>query len=293
MPAATPPKNKNIIIKKVKKGDHGSAHGGAWKVAYADFVTAMMAFFLLLWLLSMVSDEKKARVAEYFREYTVFSIFEKGGGALSPGASRAILESDSKAESSSKYGRDDTKQLPMERDAEKVGEQAKSEEGKGTEMDRAEILRQAEKIKSEMKQAVEQRLGDMKDQVLVDNFEGGVRIQVMDKESNLMFPVGSTNLTEHAQTALKVIADRLNSFEGKIALEGHTDALTYPTQSYTNWELSTGRASAARQLLVRFGLPPERIIRVAGYADTDPLIKDNPLDPRNRRISILVYDKSR
>lgn len=291
MPAATPPKNKNIIIKKVKKGDHGGAHGGAWKVAYADFVTAMMAFFLLLWLISMVSDEKKARVAEYFREYTVFSIFEKGGGALSPGASQAILESNT--ESSSKYGRDDTKQLPMERDAEKLGDHAKSVEEKEPELDRAEILRQAEKIKAEMKQAIEQRLGDMKDQVLVDNFEGGVRIQVMDKESNLMFPVGSTNLTEHAQTALKVIADRLNSFEGKIALEGHTDALTYPTQSYTNWELSTGRASAARQLLARFGLPAERIIRVAGYADTDPLIKDNPYDPRNRRISILVYDKSR
>ena len=286
MPAATPPKNKNIIIKKVKKGDHGSAHGGAWKVAYADFVTAMMAFFLLLWLISMVSDEKKARVAEYFREYTVFSIFEKGGGALSPGASRAILES-SAAESSSKYGRDETKQLPMERSADKEAELP----GQVEETEAARVAK-AEKMKSELRQAVEQRLGDMKDQVLVDNFEGGVRIQVMDKASNLMFPLGSTSLTEHAQTALKVIADRLNSFEGKIALEGHTDALTYPTEQYTNWELSTGRASAARQLLARFGLPPERIIRVAGYADTDPLIKDNPYDPRNRRISILIYDKS-
>ena len=253
------PKSSKIIIKKVKKGGHGGHHGGSWKVAYADFVTAMMAFFLLLWLLTMTSQEKRARIATYFK---TFSLFEKGGTSMlmdKPGGTVG--------DSGGQFGKLET------------------EEGKGA----SDVPSfSPEKIQQGIKSEVASKLSDVQDQILVDVFAGGVRIQLVDKEGKSLFPLGGSELSPKAKKILAVIAENIKSLNNKIAIEGHTDALHYSTSGYTNWELSTERASAARKELEKDGLNPDRLVMVAGYASTQPLIKDNPNDPRNRRISIIL-----
>ncbi|NTU42571.1 MAG: OmpA family protein [Nitrospirales bacterium] len=256
---------KTIIIKKVKKNDHGGSHGGSWKVAYADFVTAMMAFFLLLWLITMVAPEKKARVSSYFKSFT---IFEKAGSSSmfdNPGAVAG--------DSGGSFGK-------VEKDLGKGVTDTMASPGKNNPS--------PESVKKGLKKDIEAKLADVKDQILVDVFEGGVRIQITDKDGQTMFPLGDSALTPQAKKILEVIAGNVKGMNNKIAIEGHTDALSYATNKYTNWELSTERASAARKELEQNGLSPDRLSRVAGYAATDPLIKENPNDPRNRRISIIL-----
>jgi len=145
-----------------------------------------------------------------------------------------------------------------------------------------------EEFKETLKNAIEGKLGDIEDQILVDIFEGGVRIQLVDKEGKAMFDLGSSKPTPIALRILQVIGDNIKSMPNPLAVEGHTDSLTYSSASYSNWELSTERALASRKELERYGLDPNRLIRVAGYADTVPLIKENTKDPRNRRISIIL-----
>ena len=254
-----------IIIKRVKKGGHGGGHGGSWKVAYADFVTAMMAFFLLLWLISMVAPEKRARVAHYFKH---FSMFDKSGDTMldankSPSAGAIIGE--------------DGMQKPAKETAEEQEEAA-------------EEYTPAKQIKQALEDKVQQELGELKDQVLIQDFEGGVRIELVDSESSPMFQRGRADMTPEGRKVLKVIGENLLTNGSKVALEGHTDAFSYASRQYSNWELSTERASAARKELEVDGLPPERLLRVAGFAATEPLIKDDPFDPKNRRISIVVFE---
>jgi chemotaxis protein MotB len=255
-----------IIIKKVKKVGHGGAHGGSWKVAYADFVTAMMAFFLLLWLISMVAPEKRARVAHYFKH---FSMFDKSGNTLL----------------------DATRATPV---GAFVGEDGFERPGQdsqpASETDGKEEVKPGEQLKQELERVVEQELGDQKDQVLVKAFEGGVRIELVDNDGSPMFPRGRSEMTPEGKKIIKVISENLIPSGSQIALEGHTDAYNYGSRQYSNWELSTERASAARRELEVNGLPQERLLRVAGFAANDPLIKDNPYDPKNRRISIVVFE---
>lgn len=248
------PKGKIVIIKKIKKVAGGGHHGGAWKVAYADFVTAMMAFFLLLWLLSMVAPEKRARVSTYFKH---FSIFEKSGSSFMEKSSEVFNEA---GESASKVEQE-------------IG-------GKFT--------MKPEEFKEAIKQAIEVKLGDIKDQVLVDVFEGGVRIQLVDKAGKPMFDLGSPSPTKMALRILQVIGDNIKALPNPVAVEGHTDSLAYRGSTYGNWELSTERALTARKELEGLGMNPNRLTRVAGYADTSPLVKEDPEDPRNRRISIIL-----
>ncbi len=257
---------KNLIIKKVNKKGHHRAHGGQWKVAYADFVTAMMAFFLLLWLITMVEPEKRARVSNYFKK---FSIFEKSGASLLDATAKINLTDIMQERSSNP-----------------------SERTKGGIMRRGQGMVSPQDFKEKLRREIETRLADVKDQVLVETFEGGVRIQMMDKDGSPMFALGSAELTPTARRIIKVITENIRDTENPIAIEGHTDALPYAGNRYTNWELSTDRASSARREMEANGLAQERLVRVAGFAATDPLIKENPYDPRNRRISILVYTQN-
>jgi chemotaxis protein MotB len=254
-------KEQNIIIKKVRrKRGHEGGHGGSWKVAYGDFVTTMMAFFLLLWLLTMVAPEKRARLATYF---TNFSLFEQSGSSFMEHS------------------------IGVMQDAGEEAFDIKREMDKGS-----TDLMEREELKNRLKREVETKLADVKDQIIIDLFEGGVRIQLIDKAGHSMFPLGSSEPTPQARKILKVFSENIKDLSNKIAIEGHTDSLSYSTNRYTNWELSTERASASRKELEQNGLNPDRLIRVAGYAATEPLIKDNPSDPRNRRISIMLfYDK--
>ena len=253
-------KGKAIIVKKIKKHAGSAHHGGMWKVAYADFVTAMMAFFLLLWLLSMVSDEKRARISAYFK---YFSLYESGGTSWMEKSSEIFGES---GENSQKVFVN------------------KQDEAIDNSMSTAEL----NSIEESLKKDIAEKLADIKDQVLVDIVDEGIRIQMIDKEGSLMFERGNPKLTPKAKEVLKLISEDIKKYPNKVIIEGHTDSLPYAGSQYSNWELSTERASSARKELETTGLDPKRITRVAGYADTDPLIKDNTQDPRNRRISITL-----
>ncbi len=247
-------REEKVIIKKVYKFREEESHGGQWKVAYADFITAMMAFFLLLWLISMVSPEKRARVAHYFKH---FSVFDYSGVSYMEKSSEILNES---GENSLKALKEMQGQFSMK----------------------------PEELRDAMKKAVEQKLGDVKDQVLVDISDGGVRIQLVDKDGKPMFDLGSSRPTPLARRILRVVGEEIKSLPNQVAVEGHTDSLPYSTSMYTNWELSTERALSARKELEANGITAERVTRVAGFADTMPLIREDTRDPRNRRISIIL-----
>jgi len=232
---------RKVIIKKVKKNHGGGHHGGSWKVAYADFVTAMMAFFLLLWLLSMVSEDKRIATAEYFKN---FSIFKESGRTFQPGSAFVITDHIKKAEM------------------------------------------KPENLATALKKALKNKASS--DQILIDVIEGGVRVQIVDKEGSPMFQLGSAEPTAKAREILSMVYEEIKDLDGKIAIEGHTDAAPFRGDQITNWELSTMRASATRRLLESNGFDPTRVARVVGYADTELLIKDQPKDPQNRRISIIM-----
>ena len=253
---------KAVIIKKVKKGGHGGHHGGAWKIAYADFVTAMMAFFLLMWLLNNVPDEKKEQLSIYFKEFSVIEGLPPSMNMGAGGQSSADPER--------------LKPIIME------GTVGMYAEGKSQE----EILKEA------MAKMIEERLKEFKEELIVDTFDNGVRIQMLYGEGNPFFESASSQLTGDARQVLRVIADTVRDLPNQLAVEGHTDAkpLGGANARYTNWELSTDRASSARLILEEFGLDPKRMVRVAGYAATQPLIRENPEDPRNRRVSILLFN---
>jgi chemotaxis protein MotB len=240
-----------IVVKKKRK--HAEHHGGSWKVAYADFVTAMMAFFLLLWLLAMVSPEKRIALSQYFKDYSVFK--EQGEKVTKGGI--GILEF--------KGG----------------GRAAGNAPGKAEAMS-------PEKLKAKIKAAVEGKLKTLKDQVLVDVHEGNVRIQIVDNEGSQMFLLGSAKPSDKALEILSLVSETIRDTPNRIIVEGHTDALPYKGGETTNWELSTARASAARRVLENNGITQDRIAKVIGYADNDLLIKLYPNDPRNRRISIIL-----
>lgn len=264
------------IIKKVKKSEHGGAHGGSWKVAYADFVTAMMAFFLLLWLISMVSEDKRARVSQYFK---YFSLFEKSGQSMM--MDNQIIKSEIEIVDTSDIG-DQVSELD-DAVTEDISPMAN--------INATGILESpVDRLKEDLKRQVEEKLANMKDQVLVDIYDGAVRIEIVDKKGgSAMFSSGSRDMTSEGKNALRVIAESIKDVQGKIAIEGHTDATTYAGSQYSNWELSTERASAARKELENSGMSPDKLIRVAGYAATEPLIEEDAYDPRNRRISIRVF----
>lgn len=250
-------KAQKIIIKKVVKKGHGAHHGGSWKVAYADFVTAMMAFFLLLWLLTMVSQEKRAVLSQYFKHFTLFeksgqSFMDPSAGISAQGALTVQVV---KAPT-----------LP---------------------------IMKPEEFKEVLKKAVEEKLGDVQDQIFIDIFEGGVRIQLVDKEGKPMFNLGSATPTPLALRILTVIGESIIPMPNTVAVEGHTDSLAYRGTTYTNWELSSERALSARKVLEQMGLHESRFNRVSGYADTAPFVKEDTTDPRNRRISIILLNQKK
>jgi chemotaxis protein MotB len=251
-----------IIIKKKKGGHGGGHHGGAWKVAYADFVTALMAFFLVMWLLAAVAPEKRARLAGYMKNY---SIFDTSGTSFMDKTSQILNQ-------------------PGQGFRPTPQDTARGSGGGG--------LTQEEMVKK-MKAAIEQKLASVRNQVTVDVIEGGVRVQITDTDGGMMFPSGSAELTEKAKEILRVVSENIKNVPNRIAVEGHTDAAPFKGGAKTNWELSTARASAALKVLEEDRIDSSRVARVVGYADQELLVPDNPQDPRNRRISIiLINDKS-
>jgi chemotaxis protein MotB len=235
--------------KKKVKG-HGGHHGGAWKVAYADFVTAMMALFLVLWLVSQADMKLKQAIAAYFRSPGVFDTMQ--GGILSQ--------------------------------AKKVSK----EPGALTSKDDEQVLFSvAETLKKKFSTRPE--FSKVKDQVKIDVTDEGLRIQIIDKAERVSFPSGSANLTPEAKAILEEIASAICELPNQINIGGHTDSNVFPSDNgYTNWELSADRANAARRVLQAGCVTPEQIHRIVGFADTEPMVPDDPFSPANRRISITV-----
>lgn len=266
---------QQIIIKKSKKNKGGGGHGGSWKVAYADFVTAMMAFFLMLWLLSMVADDKKAALAEYFQKY---SIFQQSGTSAITSKNAKITEPDFVNPSKE----DSFRTSSMALQGKKTGELSHKT--------KQYINTKDEELVKKIRSSVDSKMAGVRDQILVDVIDGGIRIQIIDTEGSTMFHLGSAQPTPKAKAILQLLSANINEMPGQIVVEGHTDSAPFRGGQTTNWELSTSRASSARRELEENGIDPSRIARVVGYADTELLIPLEPRDPRNRRISLIVLN---
>lgn len=281
---------KTVFVTKVKNLPPPH-HGGAWKVAYADFVTAMMAFFLLLWLLNAVTEEQMHGIADYFTPTTVNK--SKSGNAQplkadSPNASMvkmplppATLNPDGSAKV--ELDQEDGNETPEER---KVGDQEIEKIAEQREQ------QQFDKAKQMLQGAVEAipELKGMKDSLMVDNTPEGLRIQLVDQEGLSMFPTGSASPFGPARAMLNLVAKVVMQMPQKLAISGHTDATPFRSgeTGYSNWELSADRALTSRRVLRGSGVPENRFAQVVGKADGEPLVTDNPKDPRNRRISIVL-----
>ena len=265
-----------IIVVKRKKNAAGH-HGGAWKVAYADFVTAMMAFFMVMWLVASVSKEQRAAMFEYFHNPSMeqgHSVKAAPGQAGPGGASTSLIR------------------LGGGLDAPKTAATAHKTAGKPGKTAEAKESEQLEALLQELRTAIAlgKVLGPFKDQLLLDTTPEGLRIQIVDKQNRTMFDNGSSALKDYTTQILVELAPYLNGVPNRISLSGHTDAKPYPgtTKLYSNWELSADRANAARRALISGGLDEHKITRVVGLASSVLFVKNEPLNPINRRISITV-----
>ena len=267
-----------IIIKKIKKGGHGH-HGGAWKVAFADFVTAMMAFFMLMWLLGSTTPEQRIAVSAYFNDplaTTGFSGNGAGNPALEGGSGILAGQGENPFTSQSTNQDNTTTSGPTEQEQENADK-----------LDRARMI----KMMDELKEVVDAGKGlkDYADQVLFDITPEGLRIQIVDKENRAMFDQGSAHLQDYTADILHEIVKVISEAPNRISVSGHTDATPYSMDGdYGNWELSADRANAARRELLVGGLPEEKIGRVVGLGSSDLLDPSQPRAPINRRISIVV-----
>lgn len=289
-----------IIIKKVKKGG-GGHHGGAWKVAYADFVTAMMAFFLLLWLLNVTTAEQKAGLADYFAP-TASSRSESGAGGVLGG--QTMVVDGSRISDRGQVNVTVAISPPAEdtpgmkhKDNDKDFTKDKDKDGA---LDEKELARQLaereqkafEEARDQIRQAIQDvpELADLNRNLIIDMTPEGLRVQLVDQDRQSMFPSGTAEMHDRTRLLLQKVSQIVNRLPNRISISGHTDATPFRggDNGYGNWELSTDRANASRRVIVDSGVPASRIDNVIGKADSDPLIASDPTNPANRRISIVL-----
>ena len=270
-----------IIVKKIKKGGHG-AHGGAWKIAYADFVTAMMAFFLLMWLLGSTTEGDKKGIADYFGSPLKVAM---GGGSGSGDASHVI-----------KGGGQD---LTRSSGQVKAGDVEAPKRTINLAALKAEQVRAEAARLQDLKNTIEEKLGAseklkaLSSQIRLDMTRDGLRIQIVDDNNRPMFDSGSAIVKPYMRDLLRSIGEVLAEVPNLLTLEGHTDATPFPggERGYSNWELSADRANASRRELMLGGLAEQRVLRVQGLAFSQPFNRDDPTHPTNRRISIIVMNR--
>ncbi len=271
-----------IIIKRIKKGGH-AAHGGAWKIAYADFVTAMMAFFLLMWLLGSTTDGDKKGIADYFN--SPLKVAMLGGSGAGDASSIVKGGGNSLTESVGQ----NKKGKASETAAEKARKKAIRQEQARAEQERLRVL----KNKVEEVIANDDRLAKYKNQIQLDLTAEGLRIQIVDDQNRAMFDSGAADVNFYMRDILRAIGHVLEDVPNRLTIEGHTDAKAFSAgdKGYSNWELSADRANASRRELIAGGLSGERILRVQGLSASMPFDKKDPLSPLNRRISIIVMNR--
>ena len=268
-----------IVIKKIKKVV-GGAHGGAWKIAYADFVTAMMAFFLLMWLLGSTSEDTKTGISEYFKTPLTVAM-----GSAGTGDATSIIQGG---------GTDITRSAGQVKKG--ATEEIESTKKKAARAERARIeVVQLKKLKGKIEESIQANpsLRKFKKQLLIDITTDGLRIQIVDAQNRPMFSSGKAELQPYTRIILREIGKTLNDVPNKISLAGHTDATPFPSGNTgrSNWELSADRANASRRELIAGGMDTNKILRVVGLASAVLYDKINPLNPNNRRISITVMNK--
>jgi chemotaxis protein MotB len=360
-------KSNAIIIKRIKKAGHGGHHGGAWKVAYADFVTAMMAFFLLLWLLNATTDAQKRGIADYFSPTLATRSLTSGAGGVlggrtvttegaevsnaapptianefsppqetqadddqdSSGAKPDAKPDDNEANGAKEFTYDATAEAnatPPGQDAAQSaagGQQGGQQDtGKGVvkltaqekallqklspgqtvdpaKLTEAQFLALKEERESkqfteaqyQLQQAIQQvpDLKPLAQNLVVDRTAEGLRIQLVDQDKSSMFALGSTEMNDAARKLMGLVAQAIAKLPNKVSITGHTDSTPFQRPGTTdNWDLSTQRANASRRALIAAGLPEGRVATVLGKADTEPFVPQDPNDPRNRRVSIVV-----
>ncbi|MEK8025228.1 MAG: hypothetical protein RLY78_657 [Pseudomonadota bacterium] len=271
-----------IIIKRVKKGGH-AAHGGAWKIAYADFVTAMMAFFLLMWLLGSTSEGDKKGIADFFQSPLKIALLNGGSGS---GDSSSVIKGGGESITRSAG---QVKNGEVEATRKTINLQALKAQQRAAEEQRLAELR--EEVSSELRNNA--RLAEYASQIKLDMTRDGLRIQIVDDQARPMFDSGSASVKPYMRELLRTIGSVLAEVPNRLTLEGHTDAKPFghDGSGYSNWELSADRANAARRELLGGGLTEERVLRVLGLASSQPFNRDDPLDPQNRRISIIVMNR--
>ena len=275
MPAEVQP----IIIKrkKVVKGD--GHHGGAWKVAYADFVTAMMAFFLLMWLLNATTEEQRKGISDYFSPSIPVSRISGGGTDGLNGSS--VFTEETLSRSGTGGARPENEPFPTNRetDSTPASEKASAEAGEET------ITHSLEDLKQSLSEGSRQ----VSEHLLIKMSPEGIVLELTDSEHAPLFQVGSSRPSDLMEELLAAVSGSFDAFGNDIKIVGHTDSLRYRNDGiYDNWNLSADRANTARRLLVHAGLDPNRIVEVSGKADTEPLNTENPAAPQNRRISITI-----
>lgn len=267
---------KPIIIKRIKKGGH-DFHGGSWKVAFADFATAMMAFFLLLWLMGNTNDTEKQAISGYFNDPA--GVANQSGATISVigegGADAAVIQLETAR---------DVNEKTEELNEQQILELAEKQE-----------LAKLERLKKELENLVSTSniFKDYKEQVIIDITPSGLRIQIVDKDNRPMFDIASAELKAYSKTILKGLAVVLAKVPNKLSVTGHTDATSFTERDdYGNWELSSDRANAARRVLNNNGISESKIARVEGFSSSILFVKENPYAPINRRIAIIVLKQS-
>ena len=297
-----------IIIKRIKKGGHGGHHGGAWKVAYADFVTAMMAFFLLMWLINTTTPEQKRGIADYFAAQSISQTVSGSGGVLggtvlgqaasraggaatltdrsppTPPATPTHSKDDGRLNSSSSSaaaGQTSDQQVPSDDHLARMAPSSKDEQ----------FASAAESIRQAMQEMPD--IAALSRQVVMDQTPDGLRIQLVDQDGKPMFAPGSSEPLPYTKKLLTVIAGIIDRLPNRISISGHTDAQPGDSvNSVTNWQLSASRAEAARAVITSAGVANDRIYEVAGRAGSEPLLPEDPSASANRRLSILLMKEA-
>ncbi|HUL07802.1 MAG TPA: flagellar motor protein MotB [Candidatus Acidoferrum sp.] len=290
-----------IIRKKKKRGGDDGHHGGAWKIAYADFVTAMMAFFLLMWLINVTSPEQKTGIAEYFNPITVSQRTAGSGGVLdgtSVSAPGPLVSPSSRITAIDPRltfapPNDNTSKSQA---TETTPDANQPNQGKPTEQDVQKAMKEREQkqfeaVADKLRKSIENlpELKGLLDNLIIDETPEGLRIQLVDRDERPMFALGSADPYDYTRQLLGLVTQAIADLPNKVSIRGHTDSLAYaPGKNYDNWNLSSERALASRRAMMEAGLAEARIEGVVGRADRDPLFPDHPEDPRNRRISIIL-----
>ena len=292
-----------ITIKKIMDDGHGGAHGGAWKIALADMMTAMMAFFLLMWLLGASNADQRKSVADYFKPTSQSNVtMGKLAGSDGMLGGSSVIDTDgfpfqAKQTNMLNMVTPRSQGGPTENDPSPQGADSKESGQDGDPGKKGkEAANQAnfDKMEKEIKEAMAKnpKLDNLKDQVQFARDKDGLRIEIIDKADFAMFGLGSTNMTPRAQALLAEVGKTLASMPNKVAIRGHTDSVKFAnTDGKNNWALSAERAEETRKIIEKKGIPDSRFAKIEGVADTAPYNPNDPKDPRNRRISITVMNQ--